>query len=155
MGPSRPQSPAVRGFPRFWNRSLRCTLRGAFAVLGEREGHKPPCGSRLFKVDVPQAISKTVTFNRSKKCFLCSGDFQRRSYIFCAAVDNGKGFLTVQKSHRCNQRRTPPAAQELRRHRQRWGSEVPPNSNDNFLITIPLFSSFVPLVTVLFVGKGG
>ena len=90
MGPSRPQSPAVRGFPRFWNRSLRCTLRGAFAVLGEREGHKPPCGSRLFKVDVPQAISKTVIFNRSKKCFLCSGDFQRRSYIFCAAVVNEK-----------------------------------------------------------------
>ena len=110
---TRPQSPAVRGFPRFWNRSLRCTLRGAFAVLGEREGHKPPCGSRLFKMDVPQAISKTVTFNRSKKCFLCSGDFQRRSYIFCAAVDNGKGFLTVRKSHRCNQRRAFPGSAEI------------------------------------------
>jgi len=28
-------------------------------------------------------------------------------------------------------------------------------SNDNFLITVPLFGSFVPLITVLFVGKGG
>jgi len=28
-------------------------------------------------------------------------------------------------------------------------------ANDNFLITILLFGSFVPLVTVLFVGKGG
>ncbi len=27
--------------------------------------------------------------------------------------------------------------------------------NDNFLITVPLFGSFVALVTVLFVGKGG
>ena len=38
----RPQSPAVRGFPRFRNRSLRCTLRGVFAVLGEREGLQTP-----------------------------------------------------------------------------------------------------------------
>ena len=41
-GTSRPQSPAVRGFPGFWNRSLRCTLAGVFAVLGEREGHQTP-----------------------------------------------------------------------------------------------------------------
>ena len=27
-----------------------------------------------------------------------------------------RDFLTVQKSHRCNQRRTPPAAQKLRRN---------------------------------------
>ena len=59
---------------------------------------------RLFKVDVPQAVEKFAVFNHSKKCFLCSGDFQRRSYIFCAAVVNGEGFLTVRKSHRCNQR---------------------------------------------------
>ena len=39
---AHPQSPAVRGFPRFWNRSLRCTLRGVFAVLGEREGRQTP-----------------------------------------------------------------------------------------------------------------
>ena len=30
-----------------------------------------------------------------------------------------KGFLAVRKSHRCNQRRTPPAAQKLRRNSQR------------------------------------
>ena len=33
---------SVRGFPGFWNRSLRCTLAGAFAVVGEREGHQTP-----------------------------------------------------------------------------------------------------------------
>jgi hypothetical protein len=44
---------------------------------------------------------------------------RRKSCIFCATVVNEKDFLTVQKSHRCNQRRAPPAAQKLRRHRQR------------------------------------
>ena len=74
---------------------------------------------RLFKVDVPQAVEKFAVFNHSKKCFLCSGDFRRKTCIFCVAVVNGKGFLTVRKSHRCNQRRTSPAAQKLRRNRQR------------------------------------
>ena len=41
-GTSQPQSPAVRGFPRFGNRSLRCTLADVFAVVGEREGRKIP-----------------------------------------------------------------------------------------------------------------
>jgi len=58
----------------------------------------------LFKVDIPQAFEEIAVFNHSKKYFLCSGDFQRRSYIFCAAVVNGEGFLAVRKSHRCNQR---------------------------------------------------
>ena len=44
---------------------------------------------------------------------------RRKSCIFCAAVVNEKDFLTVRKSHRCNQRRTPPAAQKLRRNSQR------------------------------------
>ena len=154
MGPSRPQSPAVRGFPRIWNRSLRCTLRGAFAVLGEREGHKPPCGSRLFKVDVPQAISKTVIFNRSKKCFLCSGDFQRRSYIFCAAVVNEKASwpfenrTAVTKEERLRQRKNCAAIVKDKAAQLR-------DANDNFLITISLFGSFVALVTVLFVVERG
>ena len=46
--------------------------------------------SGLFKVDVPQAVEEIALFNHPKKCFLCSGDFQRRSYIFCAAVVNEK-----------------------------------------------------------------
>ena len=41
-------------------------------------------------MDVPQAVEKFAVFNHSKKCFLCSGDFQRRSYIFCATVVNEK-----------------------------------------------------------------
>ena len=105
-------------------------------------------------MDIPQAFEEIAVSNQSKKCFLCSDDFQRRSYIFCAAVDNGKGFLTVQKSHRCNQRRTPPATQKLHRNRQRKGSAAP-STIDNFLITIPLFGSFVALVTVLFVVERG
>ena len=58
------------------------------------------CGNRLFKVDVPQAFEKFSVFNHTKKCFLCSGDFRRKTGIFCAAVVNKKGFSAVQKSHR-------------------------------------------------------
>ena len=46
--------------------------------------------SGLFKVTVPQAVEKFSVFNHSKKYSLSSGDFQRISYIFCAAVDNMK-----------------------------------------------------------------
>ena len=105
-------------------------------------------------MDVPQAISKTVTFNRSKKCFLCSGDFQRRSYIFCAAVVNERAFLTVQKSHRCNQRRTPPAAQNCVAIDKDKAARLR-GANDNFLITVPSLDSFSLLVTVLFVAERG
>ena len=77
----------------------------------------------------------------------------RRSCIFCAAVVNGKGFLTVRKSHRCNQRDRP-------RQRKNCAAIVKDKAarlrgaNDNFLITVRLSGSFVPLVTVLFVAKG-
>ena len=64
---ARPQSPAVRGFPRFGNRSLRCTLRGVFAVVGEREGAENTRDSGLFRVDVPQAVEEIAVFYRSKK----------------------------------------------------------------------------------------
>ena len=67
MEPSRPQSPAVRGFPRFWNRSLRCTLRGVFAVSGEREEGADPRNGGLFKVTVQQSIEKFAVFNYPKK----------------------------------------------------------------------------------------
>ena len=105
-------------------------------------------------MDVPQVVEKFAVFNHSKKCFLCSGDFQRRSYIFCAAVVNGKDFLTVQKSHRCNQR-------ERLRQRRNCAAIVKDKAarlrgaNDNFLITVRLSGSFVPLVTVLFVVERG
>ena len=110
--------------------------------------------SGLFKVDVPQAFEKFSVFNHTKKCFLCSGDFQHRSYIFCAAVVNKKDFSTVQKSHRCNQRGRP----RQRRNCAAIGKDKAARlrgANDNFLITVRLFGSFVPLVTVLFVSKGG
>ena len=60
---------------------------------------------------VPQAVEVIAVFNHSKKCFLCSGDFQRRSYIFCAAVDNGKASwpfenrTAVTKEERLRQRK--------------------------------------------------
>ena len=44
-----------------------------------------------------------------------------------------------------------PAAQKLRRNRQR---KERCKADDNFLITVRLSGSFVPLVTVLFVAKG-
>ena len=58
--------------------------------------------SGLFKVDVPQVVEKFAVFNHSKKCSLSSGDFRRKTGIFCAAVVNEKRLSTVQKSHRCN-----------------------------------------------------
>ena len=65
----------------------------------------------LFKVDIPQAFEEIAVFNHSKKYFLCSGDFQRRSYIFCAAVVNGKASwpfenrTAVTKEERLRQRK--------------------------------------------------
>ena len=100
---------------------------------------------------VPQAVEVIAVFNHSKKCFLCSGDFQRRSYIFCAAVVNGKGFLTVRKSNRCNPKDRP---RRLKNCASIDKDRASP-SNDNFLITVRFSGSFVLLVTVLFVAKGG
>ena len=45
-----------------------------------------------------------------------------------------------------------PAAQKLRRNRQR---KERCKAIDNFLITVPFFGSFVPLITVLFVVERG
>ena len=44
--------------------------------------------SGLFKVTVPQAVEEFNVFDHSKKFFLCSGDFRRKTGIFCAAVVN-------------------------------------------------------------------
>ena len=94
---------------------------------------------RLFKVAVPQAFEKFSVFNHTKKCFLCSGDFRRKTCIFCAAVVNKKAFW---------QRRNCAAIVKDKAAWFRW-------ANDNFLITVPPLDSFPLLVTVLFVGKGG
>ena len=85
---------------------------------------------------VPQAFEKFSVFNHSKKCFLCSGDFGRKTGIFCAAVVNKKAFWQHKNCVAIDKDRASSA-------------------NDNFLITVRLSGSFVPLVTVLFVGKGG
>ena len=110
-----------------------------------------PRGDGLFKVTVPQAVEEIAGFNNSKKCSLSSGDFQRRSYIFCAAVVNEKRLSSVQKSHRCNQRERP----RQRKICTAIDKDRASPSNDNFLITVRFSGRFVPLVTVLFVGKGG
>ena len=85
---------------------------------------------------VSQAVEKFAVFNHSKKCSLSSGDFRRKTGIFCAAVVNKKAF---------QQRRNCIAIDKDRAS----------SANDNFLITIPFFGSFVPLVTVLFVVERG
>ena len=76
-----------------------------------------------------------------------------RSHTFCAAVVNEKDFLTVRKLHRCNQREYPRQRKNCVAIDKDKAVRLR-GANDNFLITIPLFSSFVPLVTVLFVAKG-
>ena len=104
-------------------------------------------------MDIPQAFEEIAVFNHSKKCFLCSGDFQRRSYIFCAAVVN-------EKASRPFKNRTAVTKEERPRQRKNCAAIVKDKAarlrgaNDNFLITVRLFGSFVPLVTVLFVAKG-
>ena len=81
---------------------------------------------------VQQSIEKFSVFNHSKKCSLNSGDFRNKTCIFCAAVVNKKAFWQRKNRAAIDKDRASP-------------------SNDNFLITIPFFSSFVPLITVLFV----
>ena len=98
-----------------------------------------PRDGGLFKVDVPQAFEEIAVFNNSKKCSLSSGDFRRKTCIFCAAVT---------KEERLRQRKNCAAIVKDKAARLR-------GANDNFLITVRLSGSFVPLVTVLFVGKGG
>ena len=41
-------------------------------------------------MDVPQAFEEIAVFNNSKKFSLSSGDFRRKTCIFCAAVVNEK-----------------------------------------------------------------
>ena len=66
----------------------------------------------LFKVDIPQAFEVIAVFNHSKKCFLCSGDFQRRSYIFCAAVVNKRGSQSFQNRTAVT-KDTPPGSAKI------------------------------------------
>ena len=87
---------------------------------------------------LPQAVEEFSIFNRSKKCFLYSSDFRRKTGIFCAAVVNGKAFW---------QRKNCAAIGKDKAPRLR-------EANDNFLITVRRLGSFVPLFTVLFVAKG-
>ena len=102
---------------------------------------------------VPQAVEKFAVFNHSKKCSLNSGDFRRKTCIFCAAVVNEKASwpfknrTAVTKEERLRQRKNCAAIVKDKAARLR-------GANDNFLITVRLFGSFVPLVTVLFVAKG-
>ena len=98
-------------------------------------------------MDVPQAFEEIAVFNHSKKCSLSSGDFRRKTGIFCAAVVNGKASwpfenrTAVTKEERPRQRKNCAAIGKDRAARLR-------GANDNFLITVRLSGSFVPLVTV-------
>ena len=102
-------------------------------------------------MDVPQAFEKFSVFNHTKKCFLCSGDFRRKTCIFCAAVVNEKASWPFKN-------RTAVTKEERPRQRKNCASidkDRASPSNDNFLITVRFFGSFPLLFTVLFVGKGG
>ena len=103
---------------------------------------------------VPQTIEKFAAFNHPKKCFLCSGNLGRKTCIFCAAVVNEKASwpfknrTAVTKEERIRQRKNCAAIVKDKAARLR-------GANDNFLITVRLLGSFVPLITVLFVGERG
>ena len=99
-------------------------------------------------------LEESAVFKNPKKCFLCSGDFRRKTCIFCAAVVNEKASwpfknrTAVTKEERLRQRKNCAAIVKDKAARLR-------GANDNFLITVPPLDSFPLLVTVLFVGKGG
>ena len=103
-------------------------------------------------MDIPQAFEEIAVSNHSKKCFLCSDDSRRKTCIFCAAVVNGKGFLTVRtavtKEECLRQRKNCVAIDKDKAVRLR-------GAIDNFLITVPSLDSFSLLVTVLFVAERG
>ena len=77
-------------------------------------------------------------FQPLKKVLSTQHNFRNKTCIFCAAVVNKKAF---------QQRKNCAAIVKDKAARLR-------GANDNFLITVPLFGSFVPLLTVLFVAKG-
>ena len=67
--------------------------------------------SGLFKVDVPQAFEEIAVFNHSKKCSLNSGDFRRKTYIFCAAVVNGKASWPFENRTAVTKENAPGSAE--------------------------------------------
>ena len=102
-------------------------------------------------MDVPQAFEEIAVFNNSKKCSLSSGDFRRKTCIFCAAVVNEKASWPFKN-------RTAVTKEERPRQRKNCASidkDRASPSNDNFLITVRFSGSFVPLITVLFVVERG
>ena len=90
IGPLSATKPRSAGLSEVLKPQSKVHLERRFRSLGWTSGTENAHNSGLFKVDVPQAVEEFAVFDHSKKCFLCSGDFQRRSYIFCAAVVNKK-----------------------------------------------------------------
>ena len=80
--------------------------------------------------------------------------FSGEMCIFCTAVVNEKASwpfknrTAVTKEERLRQRKNCAAIVKDKAAWFRW-------ANDNFLITVRFFDSFVPLVTVLFVAERG
>ena len=118
LSASKPRSAGLSGVLK---PQSKVHLARRFRGLGWTSDTENACDNRLFEVTVPQAVEVIAVFNHSKKCFLCSGDFQRRSYIFCAAVVNGKASWPFENRTAVTKEASPPATQKLRRHRQRYG----------------------------------
>ena len=106
---ARPQSPAVRGFPGFGNRSLRCTLRGVFAVLGERERRQTPVTADFSRWPFRSQSAKPP-FSTAQKSDSKQDQFSVQIVHILRRCSQWKGFLAVRKSHRCNKRRTSPGS---------------------------------------------
>ena len=89
---ARPQSPAVRGFPRFRNRSLRCTLRGVFAVLGEREGHQAPATADFSRWTFRSQTAKPPLSTTRKSDFCTVAIFGGKRVYFAPLYSIERGF---------------------------------------------------------------
>ena len=81
---ARPQSPAVRGFPKFGNRSLRCTLRGVFAVVGERDAWKRPVTADFSRWTFRSQTAKPPLSTTRKSDFSVASIFGGKRVYFAS-----------------------------------------------------------------------
>ena len=90
---ARPQSPAVRGFPRFGNRSLRCTLRGTFAVIGERQAQKRPVTADFSRWTFRRRLRKSQFSTTQKSDFCIAAIFGGKRVYFAPLKTIERDFI--------------------------------------------------------------
>ena len=78
---SRHFCPQCGAFSRFPNRSLRCTLRGAFAVIGEREGLQMPVTADFSRWTFRRRLRKLLFSTTQKSAFHAATIFDSSAHI--------------------------------------------------------------------------